>query len=171
MTEDLQTVVFLVRHGETDFAYVSDAEIDGKRVLTDRGRQQCRSNGEYLRGFGPVAIYASPLIRTVQSAGEIKDAAMIPGKVVTDADLYEIYDNTSWESIKTRLPRFFEKLINQHPGQHIVGVSHQDVIEGALRALGATAEEMAFPCRMGEMYRLVFAGKTFVQATKLCVNN
>lgn len=167
MNELLQTVIFLVRHGETDFAYVGDKDIDARRVLTEKGHHQCHKNGEYLADFAPVAIYASPLKRTIQSAEEIKRGAKVSCKIVPENDLYEIYDNASWESIKTRLPALFEKIIEAHAGSHVICVSHLDVIEGVLKALGATDKERDSSCQMGEMYRLVFAGKRFVQATKL----
>jgi broad specificity phosphatase PhoE len=167
--EKQQTIIFLARHGETDFAYVSDPEIDAARVLTKRGIEQSQENGRYLRDFAPVAIYSSPLKRTLQTAHEIVRAAEMTTDVKAERDLLEIYDNDSWLSIKTRLPKLFEKIVSEHSGHQVVCVTHLDVIQGVLKALGATPSEAGSLCQMGEMYRLVFAGKVFVQATKLCL--
>jgi len=171
MKEPLQTVVFLVRHGETDFAYVSDKNIDATRVLTEKGISQCQRNGQYLADFAPVAIYASPLKRTVQSAQEIKRSTGMTAKVITDDNLLEVYDNARWEAVNKNIPAFFEEIIDKHAGSQVICVTHLDVAVGALRALGAARMEIASICQMGEMYRLVFAGKTFVQATKLMPGN
>ncbi len=167
MAEALQTIIFFVRHGETDFPYSNDPSVDDTRRLTEKGKQQSERNGRYLRDFAPAAIYASPLNRTMETAEIIKSAAEIPGNVVIGKDLFEIYDNQSFYSIGTRLTKFLTSLINAHPGEQLVCVSHQDVIETTLRSLNVTEVEGEFPCQMGEMYRVVFAGNTFVQATKL----
>jgi len=170
MSEKLQTVIFLVRHGETDFAYVNDPSVDKERVLTKKGMEQSKNNGQYLADFGPIAVYSSPLKRTVQTAEIICQQAGVELAVQVNPELLEIYDDQSWQSIATRLPKLFRKLISQHAGKQVVCVTHQDVIEGALGALKVTSEEADFPCRVGEMYRTVFAGEEFVQATKITVN-
>ncbi len=171
MDEKLQTVIFFVRHGQTDFPYSNDPAVDDIRRLTEKGEGQSRKNGEYLLAFQPTAIYSSPLHRTMATAEIIKVAAEIPGEIIIGKDLYEIYDNDSFYSIGKRLPKFFEGIIAKHPGEQIVCVSHQDVIETVLKSFDSADAEAEFPCQMGEMYRMVFAGKTFVQATKLAPAN
>ena len=165
--QDQQTIIFLIRHGETDFAYVNDQSIDDNRVLTSNGKEQCRKNGEYLKDFSLSTIYSSPMKRTVETSEIIKKHAEIDADVVVEQELHEIYDNASWQSIGTRIPELFLKFVGKHSGEQIACVSHMDVIENTLRAIGATNEEADFPCQIGQMYRLVFAGKTFVQVTKL----
>lgn len=171
MSNNHQTVIFFVRHGQTDFPYSNDPTVDDIRRLTEKGESQSRKNGEYLRSFQPAAIYSSSLRRTMETAEIIKTAAEIPAEIIIGKDLFEIYDNASFYSVGTRLTKFFTNLINNHPGEQIVCVSHQDVIETLLRSLDVSDEEAQFPCEMGELYRLVFAGKTFVQATKLTPAN
>ena len=170
-SRDSQTVIFFVRHGQTDFPYSNDPTVDETRSLTEKGQGQSRKNGEYLRAFAPIAIYSSPLHRTMETAKIIKTAAEIPGEIITGQDLFEIYDNPSYYSIGKRLPVFFAMIIDKHSGEQIVCVSHQDVIETTLRSFNVTNEEAELSCQIGEMYRLVFAGKTFVQATKLTPAN
>lgn len=123
--------------------------------------------GEYLASFAPVAIYASPTTRTKQSAEAIKHAAKIPGAVVERQELFEIYSSADYQALATRIPELFQELIRKHPGHHLVCVAHQDTIQGGLDSFDLTDEEKDFPCRMAEMYRLVFADVTLVECQKL----
>lgn len=163
----LQTVIFLIRHGETDFQYSSDAAIDGKRVLTDRGALQIRKVGEYLQDFMPVAIYSSPIYRTMQTAEILRDAAKIVNEVIEADELLEVYSKQHFASLLHDGPVFLARIAKQHPGEHIVCSSHEDVIEQIVRGLGATAEEADFPCQVGQGYRVVFAEGKFVECTKI----
>jgi broad specificity phosphatase PhoE len=167
MESQLQTVVFLCRHGQTDKPYSIDPYVDNERVLTEFGQKQIRTVGEYLRSFAPSAIYSSPRRRTLESAEILRETSEVAGKVIERNELLEIYSDSDYASLQVRMPLFFQELLQKHAGEHIICVSHQDVIEGGLRALGVSAEEAEFPCKMGECYRIVFAGPTFVQATKL----
>jgi len=165
--DSLQTVIFFCRHGLTDKPYSSDPEIDAERVLTQVGKKQLQEVGKYIRPFAPVAIYASPRKRAIESAEEIKKFGEIDSEIITSDELIEIYTDAQYEALSVTIPSYFQKLVELHRGHHIVCASHQDVIEGGLRALGASDEEADFPCNMGQMYRVVYAGDTFVQAVKL----
>lgn len=165
--KDQQTVIFLVRHGETDLPYINDQRIDDNRRLTKKGKEQSKKNGEYLSAFSPSIIFSSPMQRTIETSEIIKTSAGASKKIVIEKELHEIYDNASWYSIETRIPELFERIIKKHSGEHIICVSHQDVIEGTLKALNVTSDEADLPCQMGQIYRLVFAGNRFVQVNKL----
>lgn len=167
MSEKLQTIIFLVRHGETDRLYLPDPKIDGERVLTEKGRAQIKKVGEYIAGFAPVAVYSSPRLRAVQTAEIIREVATIADEIVTRQELYEIYSPGDYKSLRGKIPTFFAELTTKHAGQHIVCTTHQDVIQGGLEAFGLTEEEMDFPCQVSEMYRLVFAGDKLVECQKL----
>jgi broad specificity phosphatase PhoE len=167
MRDKLQTVIFFSRHGETDHVYSADPNLDGHRILTERGRAEMQRVGEYLADFAPTAIYTSPTLRTKQCAEIIKRAAAITAEAEERPELVEVYSNSDYESIATRIPQFFAELIQRHPGQHLVCISHQDVIQGGLNCYELTNEEKDFPCRMGEMYRLTFAAETLVECQKL----
>src|SRR3989344_7601433 len=86
----LQTVVFLVRHGETDHFYSVDESIDKQRQLTGRGRAQATVVGKYLAQFMPEIIYSSPLERCRETAALIAKEIGDP-KIETTAKLAEIY--------------------------------------------------------------------------------
>jgi len=167
MTDKSQTVVFFVRHGRTDRVYSDDKTVDGERVLTQQGIAQMEKVGEYLKSFAPSAIYSSPLRRTTQCAAIIKEKAGIGSEVEERPELVEVYSSSDYRSVATRMPKFFEDIIAKNPGQQLVCVSHQDVIQATLDSYDLTEEEKAFPCQMGEMYRLVFADTTLVECQKL----
>lgn len=167
MNQLQQTVIFFVRHGLTDQPYSLNPEIDAKRVLTEQGKKQIAKVGEYLRAFAPTAIYSSPLKRTLETAEIIRSKAEIAAKIESKNELLEIYSDSDYQALSQKIPALMNQLATKHPGEHIVCTSHQDVIEGGLKALGVEAEEADFPCLMAQLYRLVFAGNTFVEATKL----
>jgi len=169
MKEKSQTVVFLVRHGQTDKAYSTDPAIDGQRRLTEEGRVQIERVGEYLAEFAPGAIYSSPMERTKQSAEIIRRTALVKTEVRVEPELHEIYNDTAYLSVGARVGRFLAEAIARHAGEQLVCVSHQDVIEALLGSLGTTAEEADTPCLVGDCYRLVFAGAVFVECLKVPV--
>lgn len=163
----LQTVIFLVRHGQTDLPYVADPELDDQRQLTKEGRAQLKKVGEYLKSFAPSVIFSSPRQRTIESAEIIKQITKTTSKVVIAVELLEIYNTASYVATERTVPDFLVSLVKKHAGAQIVCVSHMDVIEGALRGFKVTADEAKLPCGMADVYRLVFAGETFVECTKL----
>lgn len=166
MTTPKQTVIFLVRHGLTDRPYSPESVTDNLRVLTKQGRSQLRKVGEYLAQFMPVAIYTSSRKRAIESS-ELIAAAIDPAPPIEErAELMEIYSNDDYRALEHRIPRFFAELVAKHAGEQIVCVSHQDVIQGGLDAFQLTDPEKDFPCEMGELYRLVFAGPVLVECQK-----
>jgi broad specificity phosphatase PhoE len=167
MNDQFQTVIFLIRHGETDGYYSHDPQSDDKRHLTERGKEQMRLVGEYLKDFAPAAIYSSPRRRTVECSQIIKATAQIESQIVEAKELMEVYTNEQYLSLSQRVPQFFREIVRAHPGRHIVCLTHQDVIQGALDSYDLTSQEKSFPCWMGEGYRLVFAGDILVECNKI----
>jgi broad specificity phosphatase PhoE len=74
------TTVYLVQHGEKE-------QRPGEPGLTQGGRQQATQAGQWLRGQGIGALYASPMRRAQQTAGCIATVTGLP--VQTDARLRE----------------------------------------------------------------------------------
>lgn len=167
MTEPMQTIIFLVRHGQTDRFYSTDPRLDGQRVLTEQGRAQMKKVGEYLADFAPVKVYTSPTMRTTQCAEIICETAGVMHPYEERQELIEVYSNADYTSITTRIPHLFNELIKKHTGQHIICLSHQDVIQRGLDCYELTSTEKDLPCQMGEMYRLTFAGEKLVECHKL----
>jgi broad specificity phosphatase PhoE len=74
------TTVYLVQHGEKE-------QWPGEPGLTQAGRRQATQAGQWLRGQGIGALYASPMRRAQQTAGCIATVTGLP--VQTDARLRE----------------------------------------------------------------------------------
>ena len=72
--------LILIRHGKAE---ASHPQGDGARALVDKGREQARRAGRLLRaaGLAPEIVLTSPLVRAVQTANEVCQAAGIPGPV------------------------------------------------------------------------------------------
>lgn len=167
MSEQFQTVIFFVRHGDTDLSYSSDPTQDGQRRLTEGGKQQIKRVGEYLKEFAPVAVYSSPMERVQQTAAILRDEAGVEASVLIEPELHEIYDDGSYNSVGSRVGKFLEKIIAAHAGQQLICATHMDVIESLLKSLDVSAEEADLPCRTADCYRLVFAEKTLVECLKI----
>lgn len=161
-----QTVIFLVRHGKTDFAYSPDESLDSLRVLTKEGISQIEAVGEYLNEFQPSAIYTSPLKRTTQTAEIIAEkCGGVP--IFGEAKLYEVYDNNRYATLEESLTEYLTSLALKHSGEQITAVTHQDVILGALRGLVESKDEVSFEAEMAGVYRLVFVDEVFVEVIYL----
>src|SRR6476646_2816135 len=94
--------LILVRHGEStanvarDRAEATGAEVievearDADVRLSDRGVQQARNLGRYLRQGAealPTAVWTSPYVRARQTAQEIVAAAELPVPLTVDERL------------------------------------------------------------------------------------
>ena len=95
----MSTRIFLIRHGATvltaedRFAGATDVE------LSDEGREQARRLGERLRTEKVVAVYASPLGRTMETAGII---ARPHGLEVVRCDGLREISHGHWEQMTRR---------------------------------------------------------------------
>jgi len=95
-------MIYLVRHGQTEFNVERRIQGNGDSPLTALGREQARRMGATLRsliGDGKAAIFASPLGRTRATAVILAEAAGIDaGGIVYDDDLKEIHMGV-WEGL------------------------------------------------------------------------
>lgn len=87
-------IVYVARHGETDWNAAGRYQGQRESSLTARGRAQAQSLAEALAGRSLHRIYASPLLRCVDTAVPIAQKHAIT--VETDARLLEIAHGT-WE--------------------------------------------------------------------------
>lgn len=166
MNEKLQTVLFLVRHGATDFDYSQQAGIDSQRQLTALGREQSVTIGRYLAVFAPSAIYSSPLDRCIDTAEAIRKEIGLDDNIVITKQLQEIYSSEPRQEAGERGESIFETVLRDHRGEQVVAVTHQYII-GYIVAdfLGVGYRDV--PCEFADIYRLVFADNTLVEATRL----
>ena len=93
------TRVFMVRHGATvltaedRFAGATDVE------LSDEGREQARRLGERLRGEKISAVFASPMSRTMETAGILAEPH---GLTVQPRDGFREISHGHWEQMTRR---------------------------------------------------------------------
>lgn len=168
MPEKLQTIVFLVRHGETDSGYSQQAGIDSQRQLTDVGREQSVAVGRYLAAFQPVAVYSSPLDRCQETAKIIQSEISPPPPIILNKALFEVYSAVPKirHEVGERGETIFTTILAAHKGEQVVAVTHQYII-GYIVADFLKIEYRDLPCEFADVYRLVFAGNILVEAMRL----
>jgi broad specificity phosphatase PhoE len=162
------TRISLVRHGlvaNPDGVYYG--RLQGFE-LAEKGRAQAVAAGRFLAHQGVTAIYHSPMLRAQQTAlilqAHIQDSAPL---IVSDLlnEIHSSYDGRSvaemerihWDfyydisppfegpgDVLARMLAFFERMRDDHPGEHVIGVSHGDPIAFAILwafSLPVTAEQ------------------------------
>ncbi len=163
------TRVTVVRHGESEGNV--NPVYQGKEPgtpLTKRGREQAAAAGRQLADTGVAHVYASPLLRTQQTAQGILEALeseRVPltteprlrevdfgaheGKSPDFSDLtfvkarrahkiehdqiesiYHFPGMETWDQVQSRLKPCLDQVIAQHRGDHIVLVTHADLVVG-----------------------------------------
>jgi len=166
MPEQFQTIVFLVRHGQTDHLYSQQMAVDNQRQLTALGRDQSKKVGQYLAQFQPSALYSSPLERCLETAQLIKSGMNFDGPVVTASQLAEIYSPEPRLEAGERGESIFKTILTAHTGEQVVAVTHQYIIGYVVAEfLGVKYQQVL--CDFADIYRLVFAGDKLVEATRL----
>ena len=90
------TTLYIIRHGE------SQGNLEDRFIgfsdwgLTDRGYEQARRLGEYMKGVDINAVYSSDLTRAVDTAKPFADAKGL--KIIKRKDLREITGG-EWEEV------------------------------------------------------------------------
>lgn len=107
-SKELETTVYFVRHGQTDFPtkriYCDDRE---DPQLNETGLAQAAAAASYFAGVSVDKIIASPAMRTLQTAGAIE---RVTGKPIqTDERLRErrfgAWEGLYFDEIETQYPR------------------------------------------------------------------
>ncbi|MPZ32477.1 MAG: histidine phosphatase family protein [Rhodospirillales bacterium] len=86
-------MIYLVRHGETEFNVARRHQGHTDSPLTELGRRQARGAARALAGLVEAqhtVIFASPLGRALTTAQIIADTIGITAPIITDADLKEV---------------------------------------------------------------------------------
>jgi probable phosphomutase (TIGR03848 family) len=156
------TLVLLVRHGQTaTTGKVLPGRTAGLH-LADRGRDQAAHAAARIAGLERVdAVYASPLERTRETAAPIARARGLrvrTAKGLLECDfgdwtgrrLADLRRKPEWRTVQSRPSGFrfpggesfaemqqriwneLERLVADHPGGTVVGVSHADPIKAAV---------------------------------------
>ncbi len=165
----MAATILMARHGETDWNRESRFQGHADTTLNDAGRVQARELAERLAAERIAAVYASPLLRALETAEIV--AARLGLDVRTVEGLREV-DVGSWSGltrteIEQRFPDGFRRwlaldhgwddgesyeelgqrvlealavLDALHPGERVLVVSHG----GPMRAAMAAAAEVAY---------------------------
>ena len=129
--------------------------------LSDKGREQAAALGARLAGLPVVAVYASPIERTMQTAGAVAehhslDVRELPGVIEADygewtgGKIAELAKTDLWRTVQrapsrarfpsgeslaemqTRMVSALEAVVAEHVGELVVVVSHADPIKAAI---------------------------------------
>jgi probable phosphomutase (TIGR03848 family) len=162
------TYVCFVRHGTTPTTgKVMPGRAPGLH-LSDVGRREARDVAERLGALGTVrAVYSSPLERTRETAETIcerLDLALTLEDALMDCDCgdwtgirlaqlrrtpewrrviqqpsgFRFPNGESFRELENRVGEVVERIVEKHPGEVVVAVSHADPIKLAIsRALGS----------------------------------
>ncbi len=166
-------MVLLVRHGKTPTTGKVLPGRAGGLHLSDEGRAQAEAVAERIAALrtddrpGPVAVYASPLERTAETAKPI--ARTLGLRVRTERGLLEcdfgqwtgarlnaLAKKPEWAQVQrwpsgfrfpggesflemqARITSAISRLAALHPGETVVAVSHADPIKAAVAAAAGT---------------------------------
>jgi len=152
-------LLYLVRHGETDWNRAHRIQGSTDVPLNDTGRDQARATGRLLARREWHAVYSSPLSRALETAQLIADelelAAPVPVEDLVERQYGEAEGLTGWEvearfpgdapvpgresreSVAARVVPALVEIAERHAGQSVVVVSHGGVIRSVLQALDA----------------------------------
>ncbi|MEK7535163.1 MAG: phosphoglycerate mutase family protein [Patescibacteria group bacterium] len=168
MPEKFQTILFLVRHGETDHNYSQNPATDQQRQLTIFGRKQSCVVGQFLDQFSPAVIYSSPLDRCIETAKLIRAEIESRPEIIKNTALYEIYSETPKvrHEAGERGETIFSTVLRDHRGEQVVAVTHQYII-GYIVADFFNIDYQSVRCEFADVYRLVFANDNLVEVARL----
>lgn len=176
--------IHLVRHGEAESNTTGTlSSFPEERIvfsLTEAGRRQIETVAETLRDVPVRVIFASPMMRTLESARIIAAGTGVPVEAdirLRETDfgrwqghdfrlfleqypdkemrLYDIPDQgiEGFVSIRERLVRFWKDRLEPLRGQDVVVVSHGDILQtfhGMLVGLSASGALRGWDPRRGE---------------------
>lgn len=166
LMEKMQTIIFMVRHGQTSEGYSFDPKTDSQRQLSNHGRIQAKKVGTFLEQFQPSAIYSSPLDRCFDTATIIKSVIKTNSEIITTNALLEYYPSEQRQDVGERVEPLFETILKEYRGEQVVAVTHQYIVTYEVAKLWEINYRQV-PCDFADIYRLVFAGSNLVEATLL----
>ncbi|HLY94218.1 MAG TPA: histidine phosphatase family protein [Gaiellaceae bacterium] len=150
------TTLLLVRHGETDWNAEGKLQGHTDRPLNDYGRRQASTLADRLAGEDIAAIYSSDLARAKETAEIVGARVGVP--VVVDPDLREKnwgtwegltgderltveFEGETTEAHRDRTLRAIARIVERHPGERVVVVTHG----GSVRRIQAAVSGFALP--------------------------
>jgi probable phosphoglycerate mutase len=135
------TVIYLIRHGETDYNHEGRWQGQLPIGLNARGREQARRLAARLACEPIVAVYASDLPRAAQTADILASALGVP--LTLDPGLREVYVG-SWEGllgdeVRERFPDEFQRWVKLRQGRPGGGEDFYEAQGRMVQAIDAIA--------------------------------
>jgi broad specificity phosphatase PhoE len=97
------TTVYLLRHGEADYAPIQDRNWPGAAAdlapLTALGVEQARTAARQLSGAGAAGVISSPMTRALQTAALVAGDLSLPLEVDFELREWLPDDTFSWRSL------------------------------------------------------------------------
>ena len=159
------TLLYLVRHGETDWNLQHRIQGSTDIALNDTGRAQANRAGSLLARRSWDAIYTSPLTRAMETATIIGSMLGLEAPGAVDALVERNYGSAEGmtgpqirrkfpgsDTIPGREPRTevarrvmpaLLDLAERHPGEHLIVTTHGAVIRTVLLSLDAPVQHGA----------------------------
>ena len=109
--------------------------------LVLQGEDEAAQLAAWLIGRGVRQVYASPMLRAQQTALIVGRVLGIP--VIETPEIIESRRGETFESIQTRMRRFYERLLADGSGGPMAAVSHGFPVEVLLQTLGVSVDVMA----------------------------
>ena len=139
--------IYLVRHGATDANQQQPYILQGRGIdkpLNREGQRQAQAVGRFLTRYPLAGVYASPLVRAVQTAQAI--AAPHGLGVAAIADLCECHvgqwEGMNWDAIMREFPDAYHAFIaNPAEVPYLGGESYADVLSRAKPVLHELAQQ------------------------------
>ena len=134
------TEIWLVRHADC-YRGMQDAD---DPPLSAPGREQASKLGKRVRHARPAAVYSSPYKRALETAKAITDDVRIDQRLIEMPLLIDqdgsLDFQESPESAVTRMRAVIDDVVEAHPGERVVVVSHAASILACLTdAMGLEA--------------------------------
>lgn len=137
--------MFLVRHGATDFNLKKPTVLQGNGIngpLAEIGRRQATLTGEFLGDYALDTVYASPMVRAMETAQRIVPGRdIVPVPEIVEADVGR-WLGRDWADIQSTDPEAY-RLHQEDPSIHPYpeGESATDVARRTVPALTKILKE------------------------------
>jgi broad specificity phosphatase PhoE len=143
----MRRLLYLVRHGETDWNAEGRWQGHTDQPLNERGRMQARALAERLRGAGLAAVVSSDLLRAHQTAKIVAETLGVAVDYV-DPDLRErtigVFEGLTRADCERLHPEAWAAWVkHKHPPPGAEG--HQPLAERVTMAIGRAAARILAP--------------------------